>query len=372
MGIDVWSGADARARVFASRSSWIEGAAVKQLNDLLTRPGALRVAGMPDLHPGHRGPVGCAALFDGVVHPDVIGTDIGCGMALFRLGGVERRLKGDKAERALARLGEHDPREGVDMASAAGLAVAEEHAASIGTIGGGNHFCELQAVERVVDEEACAAAGLEKGGLALLVHTGSRSFGAATYAAHRGVVPGGLTLAEAGDYLDAHDRALAFAALNRRLVADRAAAALGMELTPLADLAHNHVEIGGDGVLHRKGAAPADRGLAPVPGSRGALTYLVLPDPGVEGALRSIAHGAGRKRDRAGMLARAKDRRVDLSRSANPVGNRVICADKALAAEEAPEAYKDVRRVVADLEEHGLARVVATLRPIVTFKTAEA
>ncbi|MFD1331120.1 RNA ligase RtcB family protein [Methylopila musalis] len=361
--------ADARLRVFASASSWIEGAAVRQLEQTLQRRGVLAVAAMPDLHPGHKGPVGCAVLTDGVVHPDIVGTDIGCGMTLWRLGGLLRRLKVDKAVRALERLGDRgglDPAEAV----AAGVAadVAARHAAALGTVGGGNHFVELQAVDRIIDAAACADAGVEPGALLLLVHSGSRALGPEVLARHPHVHGEGLPLEEGGAaYLADHDAAVRFARLNRAVLAERAAELLGLDGAPWLDVPHNHVTVEDGRALHRKGAAQADLGLVPVPGSRGALTYLVRPDPDAPGALRSIAHGAGRKRDRASLHGKR-----DGGERPNPVGNRVICADARLAREEAPEAYKDIGQVIADLDAHGLARPVAALRPLVTFKTGRA
>lgn len=361
--------ADARLRVFATASSWIEGAAVRQLEQTLQRRGVLAVAAVPDLHPGHKGPVGCAVLTQDVVHPDIVGTDIGCGMTLWRLDGLLRRLRIDKAVRALERLGDLsglDPAEAV----AAGVStdIATRHAASLGTVGGGNHFVELQALDQIIDETACAGSGLLKGALLLLVHSGSRALGPEVLARHPHVHGEGMGLDEGGAaYLADHDDAVAFARLNRAVLAGRAAEMLGFEAAPWLDVPHNHITTDSGLVLHRKGAAQADLGLVPVPGSRGAMTYLVAPNPDAPGALRSLAHGAGRKRDRASMQGKRDQRERP-----NPVGNRVICADARLAREEAPEAYKDIVQVVSDLETHGLARRVAVLKPVVTFKTGRA
>lgn len=102
------------------------------------------------------------------------------------------------------------------------------------------------------------------------------------------------------------------------------------------------------------------------------MTYLVEPlaEP-AEMALFSLAHGAGRKHDRASMEKRVRTQAGDLDKLArNAYGGRVICMDRKLLVEEAPEAYKDIRRVVADLEAHGLCRTLAAMRPLITFKTA--
>ncbi len=104
MGSPLVVDAQARVHIFASATSWIEDAAVRQLEHLASRRGMTAVAGMPDLHPGHHGPVGCAALADGVVHADVIGTDIGCGMQLWAVDMEQRHLKLDKLEERIRLL----------------------------------------------------------------------------------------------------------------------------------------------------------------------------------------------------------------------------------------------------------------------------
>ena len=375
MGNSSFASADARVRIFASSTSWIEGAAVRQLEQLAERPGVLAVAGMPDLHPGHHGPVGCAAEADGIVHPDVIGTDIGCGMQFWLLDLVEHRLRIEKAAERLAALeGPWDgdvaallAQEGID-----GCGFAE----SLGTVGGGNHFCELQTVAEIIDPLAAERAGLRTGALALLVHSGSRGLGAAVLARHYTRGTDGLALDEGGrGYLADHDNAVRFASLNRQIIAWRAMRALRTDGKMLADIPHNFVQVLesqvlGSRVLHRKGAAPADQGLVPVPGSRGAMTYLVEPLPSPDGALASIAHGAGRKHDRASMEKRVRKNASDLARlERNPFGGYVLCSDRRLLIEEAPNAYKDVSKVVDDLTTNAMVRPVAIMRPIVTFKT---
>jgi release factor H-coupled RctB family protein len=178
--------------------------------------------------------------------------------------------------------------------------------------------------------------------------------------------------------MDTHDHAVRWAKLNRRIIAERAAAAARADLRPVNDLAHNMVERQGSAgcdvtALHRKGAAASDRGLVPVPGSRGTLSYLVEPLPALRTeALASLAHGAGRKYDRGSMHGRVRVKKSDVARlERNPYGGIVVCGDRSLLAEEAPEAYKNIERVIADLVEFGLARVVATFRPLVTFKKAQ-
>lgn len=361
-----------RALLFATPSTWIEGEAVRQLSQAAERRGVTAVAGLPDLHPGKYGPVGTAVLSDGVLHPDLIGTDIGCGMSLFALDLAARRVRAEKVAARLHRLDDDWDDEAVRAGNANGFHTG--HEVGLGTIGGGNHFCEVQAVHEIVDADEAAKAGIDRDLALLLVHSGSRSLGAAVFQRHwKGSRHGEDPGEDSAAYLSDHDEALRFASLNRLLVAARTADALGTESVPLLDVPHNFVEQVTAGLLHRKGAAPADRGLVPVPGSRGAFTYIVKPLIGDPRALATIAHGAGRKHDRRWMEARARgDRNAKARMAKSDVGSRVVCSDGNLFTEESPVAYKDIANVIGDLEAFGLVKVVAVTRPVVTFKTSKA
>ena len=129
------------------------------------------VAGFPDLHPGRHGPVGAAFLADRI-WPQLVGPDIGCDMALWRLDLPRRRLKIDKAARRLRVL-----EDGADPDRAAEVGLAGTSGEGLGTIGGGNHFCKVQGVEQVLDPEAAARIGLAEGDVCLLIHSGSRGGG---------------------------------------------------------------------------------------------------------------------------------------------------------------------------------------------------
>jgi release factor H-coupled RctB family protein len=372
---------DGRAPIhfFASSKSWIEGSATLQLDHVAGLPGVRTVAALPDLHPGKYGPVGCAILADRI-HPQLVGSDIGCGMALFALGVTARKLRLDQLAERLHALDQ--PWDGdLDGALADAGLCGTAFDASLGSIGGGNHFCEVQAIEEIVAPETAAKAGLDEDQAYVLVHSGSRGLGFSIL--ERALTDGQAALdpaSEAGRaYMDEHDHAVRWAKLNRRIIAQRAAAAARADLRTVNDLAHNMVELQGGAagdvlVLHRKGAAASDRGLVPVPGSRGTLSYLMEPLGARQAeALASLAHGAGRKYDRTSMHGRVRIKKSDVARlERNPFGGIVVCQDRGLLAEEAPEAYKNIDRVIADLVEFGLARVVATFRPLVTFKRAPA
>ena len=358
--------------MFVSARSWIEGNALQQLEQLSALAGTQAITAMPDLHPGKFGPVGCAVLADRL-YPELIGSDIGCGMGLFQFDIAPRKLKLDKLAARMRAL--ETPWDGDIQAvlKEAGLA-ATSFDASLGSIGGGNHFCEIQAIEEIIESDAAARAGLDPANAYALVHSGSRGLGYSILQRH--LTQGERSLAlgsEAAErYLSAHDHAVAWAKLNRRTIAERAAFAARAEISEIADLSHNLLEAGSDAmVLHRKGAAPADRGLVPIPGSRGTLSYLVEPREDFPAeALASLAHGAGRKYDRASMHGRIAGRKSDLSQlGRNPYGGVVLCEERRLLIEEAPAAYKSIEQVIGDLVEFGLVRVVATFRPLLTFKT---
>jgi RNA-splicing ligase RtcB len=143
-------------RVVASARTWIEGDAVQQLETTARLPGMRAAIGMPDLHPGKGSPIGAAFVCEGHLYPHLVGNDIGCGMGLWQTDLLRRKLKRD---RWADRLDDLDERWDGDTAAALGGLAASEHDGSLGTIGGGNHFAELQQVERVEDAAALAGAG---------------------------------------------------------------------------------------------------------------------------------------------------------------------------------------------------------------------
>lgn len=355
---------------FYSEDSWIEGAAEDQLHAVAAMKGVLSVAAFPDLHPGKYGPVGCAIVSDRI-YPQLIGNDIGCGMSVYALDIPARKLRLDKAAERLRTLEDlWDGNAGARLASA-GLD-PDLHPQSLGTLGGGNHFCELQVVDTVHDEAALREAGLVKGGLVLLVHSGSRSLGTSVFSSVQNHFGGlGVDSSMGQAYMETHNQAVAWASLNRTLIAERAAKALRSGLRQVCDAPHNLIESHKDGLLHRKGAAKSDSPVVPLAGSRDALSFLLKPLHNKAEALASLAHGAGRKYDRRSMMGRAgltRSGRASLSR--NAFGGMVICDDRQLLIEEAGQAYKDPANVVRELQSAGLAEPISELKPLITFKKA--
>lgn len=321
---------DGRAPIhlFASSKAWIEGDATRQLQQVAALAGVEAVAAMPDLHPGKFGPVGCAILADRI-YPQLIGSDVGCGMGLYRLDVEARKLRLERLAERLGRLDEPTDLAAHEAIAAAGLP-ASAFDAALGSIGGGNHFCEIQAIEDIAEPMLAAASGLARGQAFVLVHSGSRGLGSSILEQVLRAQAASPALDRESDagraYLAAHDHAVAWARLNRQIIAERAALAAQADIALVADLPHNMLEItsinGTQRALHRKGAAASDRGLVPIPGSRGTLSYLVAPlvDAPVA-ALRSLAHGAGRKYDRASMHGRVRSRKSDLAElKRNPFG----------------------------------------------------
>ena len=111
-------------------------------------------------------------------------------------------------------------------------------------------------------------------------------------------------------------------------------------LESLIDICHNAVVPFDGGWLHRKGATPHDQGPVVIPGSRGALSYLVVPTGDGAGCGHSLAHGAGRKWSRSEARERMRERFRSEALLRTPLGNPVICEDRSLLFEEAPQAYK--------------------------------
>lgn len=369
-------------QVFANNRVWLEDAALQQLHTTARLPGMRAAVGLPDLHPGRGYPVGAAFFSVGHFYPALVGGDIGCGMALLETDLPAHKTSAERLRKAIGQIDDPMPADALDEAvrgwlhsiarESDGLYTAAQLQACLGTIGGGNHFAEVQVVDAVHESGA-----LNPKHLHLLVHSGSRGLGGAILRAHIAQF-GHAGLAEgtpqAQAYLRQHNAALHFAEINRAHIAQRLARALRCDTRAVLSLTHNHVLMhqwqGQGGWLHRKGATPADQGLVVIPGSRGDYSHVLRPVPGRHEALDSLAHGAGRKWARSDCMGRLKPRFALTDLLHTRFGSAVICADKALVYEEAPQAYKDVDAVVATLIEAGLAQPVARLRPMLTYKKA--
>lgn len=371
---------DTYVKVFANCSVWMEDAAIQQLNTTANQLSAIRAAvGLPDLHPGRGYPVGAAFFSVARLYPALVGSDIGCGMVLYATTLAAHKTSPSKLEKALGNVDGPMPDALLTdetratlhvIAQQCGAADAGYLEQALGTIGGGNHFAELQAVDTVYEEGA-----LHKKQVYLMVHSGSRGLGGEILRQHverfnHTGLPANSD--DAANYLRQHDAAVQFAQINRAHIAKRMLHAIRADGTAVLDITHNHVLAhrwnGEAGYLHRKGATPADQGLVVIPGSRGDYSYVVRPVPDRHEALDSLAHGAGRKWARTDCKGRLKPRFTLDALQQTRFGSTVVCADKDLVYEEAPQAYKDVDSVIASLHEAGLITLVARLKPLLTYK----
>ncbi|GHG90175.1 RtcB family protein [Comamonas sp. JC664] len=359
--------------------------AEKQLRYIAAQPYVVEhVAAMPDLHVASGIAVGTVFATDHHVVPGALGGDLGCGVSAWRFPLTEGVPGRDVLERVLARLADVVPvGDGVHRGKGLPLPSALEspplstrklcHAwerlapRHLGTLGGGNHFLEL-------DRDA-------EGALWLLLHTGSRGVGAAIADHHgrvaralgEGHLPAlSLHTEEGAACLADTQWACRFARANRDVLAARALAileeALGVaaEVGSAVDVHHNHVarevHAGREVWVHRKGAVglqAGERGL--IPGSMGTASY-VVEGLGEPRAFGSCSHGAGRVLTRT--EARARIRPAALEQALR----RVVYDRGRTAAlvEEAPAAYRDITEVLED--EADLVRPRVRLTPLAVLK----
>ncbi|HXG23452.1 MAG TPA: RtcB family protein [Chthonomonadales bacterium] len=280
----------------------------------------------------------------------------------------------------------------------------------LGTLGSGNHFLEVQEVDEVFYEEAAKAMGLSKGQVVVLIHSGSRGFGHQVCTDY--VRDMTLKLKEYGielpdkqlacapasspegrDYLAAMACAANFAWSNRQVIGHRVREVVTRifrdvkpeEVRVVYDVAHNiakeEVYDGQRVCVHRKGATrafgpsheempPDYRGVGQpvfIPGSMGTASYVLAGmDTSDKRSWGSTCHGAGRSLSRT--AAKKKVTGAELRRELEARGIVVRCPTNQGLAEEAPFAYKDVERVAEVVEQVGLARRVARLRPLGVVK----
>ncbi|MET1257173.1 RtcB family protein [Aliikangiella maris] len=160
--------------------TWIEGKAIQQLEKTANLQGIIKAVGMPDLHPGRGYPIGAAFLSKNKIYPALVGNDIGCGMSLWSTDLALRKINLDKFEKRLINIdGAIDDKwcGYVNAQLAAKRLQKSGFEQALGTIGGGNHFAELQQVDKVLDEIAFNNLAINRNALILLVYSGSRGFG---------------------------------------------------------------------------------------------------------------------------------------------------------------------------------------------------
>ena len=357
-----------------AKQSFIDPVAKTQLHATAALSGMVQAIGMPDLHPGTKSPIGAAFVSEGYVHPPLIGGDIGCGMAVYRTKLTAKDVGDSEVKKIADKLtGIEGPWQSDVTAFLSHYLSAEEveevkkWEGSLGTIGAGNHFAELQQITRVVE----ANKGFKVDDVVLVVHSGSRGLGKQIL----GESEDSYAEEDAGEYLRRHDVACRWAKANRDLIALRFLSRLSREELSLKevtsvkmlDIWHNNVENVDDQFIHRKGAAPATSGIVIIPGSRGTLSAYVEPFVTSTTAF-SLAHGAGRAQSRTSAFKKLSKRYRPEELQRTKLGGWVICEDKDLIYEEAPEGYKEVETVVADLVMAEACKVIAWGMPRVSYK----
>jgi release factor H-coupled RctB family protein len=360
--------------IIASNKNWIEGEAINQLKKTSELEGMIKCSGMPDLHPGKGHPVGASFISKGKFYPYLVGNDIGCGMSFFETDFLLKKFKSDKWLKKLNSL-DFDFSESFCELLEKNQIQKTDFDDSLGTIGGGNHFAEFQSVTNIIDQEIFDNLGLNEKNIFLLVHSGSRGYGESILREYTSFFESkGITDDNeyAGIYFEKHDNAVKWAKLNRFIIAKRFSECLNLNLKQISDVCHNHVSKitykNAPCFLHRKGATPSDN-ITIIPGSRGTFSYLVKPLGNQENNCFSLAHGAGRKYSRKEIKERLEKKFSPEKLIKTELGSYVICEDKNLLYEEAPQAYKNIDVVVNDLVEFGLIKVIAVLKPLITYKT---
>ncbi len=454
--------------VFASEELLPDNAdeTLGQVANVATLPGIVRASfAMPDLHLGYGFCIGGVAATDvdagGVVSPGGVGFDISCGVRVLVSPVTRDEVDDDAITAVMDHLDRHVPRgtgpgglwevddagmrrllvDGSAAAVAAGFGTDDDLARTedggrlanadpdqvsgtalrrgrrqVGSLGGGNHFLELQVVDRILDADAAEAFDLAEGRLAVTIHCGSRGLGHQVCSDHvkamqramsrlgidvpdRQLACAPVESQEGRDYLGAMAAAANFGRANRQVLGEAArdafAAGVGTrDLRLLYDVSHNMAKLerhpvdGGDDAerllcVHRKGATlalPAGHpDLLPdlsgvgqpvvVPGSMGTASWILAggPDPGAAApggaeAFHSTCHGAGRAASRSG--AKKRWHGATLREELAEQGIDVRALSDPGVAEEAPGAYKDVDEVVRVCEVAGLSRRVARLRPL--------
>lgn len=437
---------------------------LEQVTNVAHLPGIVDYSlALPDIHLGYGFPIGGVGAFtmeEGVISPGGVGYDINCGVrliacdlvrddirdrlqdladALFRdvpsgvgAHGAISRLSAKQLNRVLTQgagwvvgNGYGEPRDLEHTEERGALEGANPDTVSeraltrgadqVGTLGSGNHFLELQVVDRIYDQEAAAAYDLEEGQIALMIHCGSRGFGyqicddylevmaGATRRYHIDLPDRQLACApvdspEGKRYLEAMACAANYAWANRQMIQHLATQTIlrVLSLAPrtarlrlVYDVAHNIAKIedhataaGGRRLcVHRKGATRAfgpEREEVPdayrrvgqpvlVPGDMGSASFLCR---GTEKAMQetfgSTCHGAGRVLSRRGALKKAKGRSIagEMAQAGIVVRSR----GKHTLQEEMPDAYKKVDQVVDVMDRSGISPRVARLRPLVVVK----
>lgn len=445
----------------------LEGAlgdkSLDQLINTATLPGVVKYAlAMPDIHQGYGFPIGgvvATALPDGVISPGGVGYDINCGVrllgtyldeegvapyldelatqlqrscphgvgkggairlkrneliSLVEQGGGWALKNGFATKMDLEHTEENGQIRGAEAAKVSDRAL-ERGLDQVGTLGAGNHFIEVDAVQEIFDQTAAERMGLFPGQIVVQIHCGSRGFGHQVCSDYvkrfqpvvhrygidlpdRELVCAPLSSPEGQDYLAAMSAAANYAFVNRQVLTHLirqsfevalAGKVKNFHLYQIYDIAHNMAKIETHDVdgrrmdvcVHRKGATRAFGPGSPVlpdryrdigqpvlvPGSMGTASWVLV---GTEGSMAqsfgSTCHGAGRTMSRS--RAKRTVHGSELRKQLEAQGIHVRAGSLRGLAEEAPIAYKDVDRVIDVVHRAGIAKKVARIVPVAVVK----
>lgn len=369
----------------------IEEGALEQAQNMANLPFAFRhVAIMPDSHQGYGMPIGGVLATNGVIIPNAVGVDIGCGMCALKTNLTEietttlKKVMSGIRNKVPLGFNHHKERQNEALMPSnenvikGGIVERQYEAAlkQIGTLGGGNHFIEIQKGS--------------DGHIWIMIHSGSRNIGLkvaehynrlATKLNERwfSEIPSKLQLAflpietqEAKEYMSEMQYCVDFAFANRKLMMENIKASFETELTDFAELdfvniAHNYARwenhFDTNVIVHRKGATSAKNGeIGIIPGSQGTKSYIVKGKGNPE-SFESCSHGAGRA------LSRKKAQNTlsleeEIARLDNQNIIHAIRNKKDL--DEAPGAYKNIDIVMENQKD--LVDIEVELTPMAVIK----
>ncbi|MCK4353245.1 RtcB family protein [candidate division WOR-3 bacterium] len=459
---DARSGMRVDAIFYANKSilDTVEDTAIQQLTNVACLPGIIEpVLGMPDMHWGYGLPMGAIGAFDkekGVISCGCTGFDINCGIHMLRTNlladevksklndlistlfhtipcgvGARGKLRLSNKELSkvftngvrwavengygipedLERIEENGCIKGADPSKISNHAM-NRGAPQLGTLGAGNHFLEIQAVDEIYEQEIAKVFGInQKGQITIMIHCGSRGLGhqvATDYlkihssaARKYGIrlpdpqlVCAPTTSNEGQDYFSAMKGAANYAFCNRQIIAHWVRESFAqvfkkswesMEMNTIYDVCHNICKLEEHTIngkkrevyVHRKGATRAfPPGHIDVPivyrkvgqpvliaGSMGTASYILIgTDKAMVESFGSSCHGAGRAMSRHAAIKRFRGETV--KRELESRGKTVRSTHPKILAEEAPGAYKDVDAVVESVHKAGISKKVARVIPL--------
>lgn len=375
-------------------TNYVDEKAMQQIENLTTLPFLHHhLAIMPDVHAGMGMPIGGVLACEGAVIPNAVGVDIGCGMCAvktnWKVSEIPRHvlrkeiMKGIR-ERIPLGMDHHEKKQDIRFLPEGHeiekLKIVKLRYDSIqhevGTLGGGNHFIELQK-----DEED---------NLWIMIHSGSRNLGARVGAYYNEmaknlnarwhtVVSPEINLPfiaqeskEFGMYWNEMKFCVDFALCNRKLMMSRIEEVLadslkGIEFDPMINIAHNYAafenHFGKNVIVHRKGATLAREGVVGIiPGSQGTASYIVegLGNPD---SFCSCSHGAGRVLSRTAAIRTLNMAEEIAQLEAKGIVHAIRCQDD---MQEASGAYKNIEEVIAN--ELDLVKVKTKLLPVAVIK----